>query len=289
MSIVDKEPSISVQIAHINGLNPGSARYDPLLTVPQRNSFGNLILLCSSHHGPVDDKSKEQKYPKALLIEWKRAREGDYSTQLAGLDVLGKRDLEEILGGVVVEAKEDIANSINELAKISQSAAESLRELVRESFERPYLDYDAVGILAESASYLRHLPDSAEMLLASAGELRKLEDNVGSLNMAVENFMEMQPFIKVLKNASEEMAESSYVADRVREAREELEGTSVKLTSLASETRESVALMERSGGPIIHQYDNGKNWKYFKAGVIVGAIIVGILVYFAMRAFDGSP
>lgn len=41
-------------IAHIAGLNPGSARYDPQMTDNERNSGENLILLCPTDHTMID-------------------------------------------------------------------------------------------------------------------------------------------------------------------------------------------------------------------------------------------
>ena len=41
-------------IAHIAGLNPGSARYDPEMTASGRNSVENLILLCPTDHTKID-------------------------------------------------------------------------------------------------------------------------------------------------------------------------------------------------------------------------------------------
>lgn len=45
---------VMAEISHIRGLNPGSARYDPSLSAPDANSFGNLIILCPNHHKQID-------------------------------------------------------------------------------------------------------------------------------------------------------------------------------------------------------------------------------------------
>jgi hypothetical protein len=42
------------KIAHITAASPGGPRYDPNLTVAERRSEANLILLCGSHHDVVD-------------------------------------------------------------------------------------------------------------------------------------------------------------------------------------------------------------------------------------------
>lgn len=44
----------TAHIAHICGLNKTSARFDDSIPVPERNNFGNLLLLCKPHHTQVD-------------------------------------------------------------------------------------------------------------------------------------------------------------------------------------------------------------------------------------------
>ena len=63
------------EIAHIKGRRPGSARYDSTQTDGQRNSFSNLLTLCSKHHKIVDDRTNEYRYPVSLLLHWKQEHE----------------------------------------------------------------------------------------------------------------------------------------------------------------------------------------------------------------------
>lgn len=63
------------EIAHIEGLNPGSARYNPAMTPEERNSIDNLILLCPTHHAVIDKDIKtytvdELKTLKRNHQEW---------------------------------------------------------------------------------------------------------------------------------------------------------------------------------------------------------------------------
>jgi hypothetical protein len=46
--------AVNVQIAHIHGAHPGSPRYDPTMSDPDRASFDNLLLLCKPHHDLTD-------------------------------------------------------------------------------------------------------------------------------------------------------------------------------------------------------------------------------------------
>ncbi|MER5424252.1 HNH endonuclease [Streptosporangium roseum] len=72
----------SAQIAHIYGVQPGSARRPPCRAPKEeqeRDSFRNLILLCLAHHVEVDDKKKGANlHPPELLFEWKRKHEGEH-------------------------------------------------------------------------------------------------------------------------------------------------------------------------------------------------------------------
>ena len=70
------------QIAHIEGLSDEGPRANPELTLQQRNSYPNLILLCGTHHALVDSQSNT--YTVAMLRAWKANREArhrDYLTQ----------------------------------------------------------------------------------------------------------------------------------------------------------------------------------------------------------------
>jgi hypothetical protein len=73
MRRLDGQWRTKAHVAHICGLNKESARFDESVSVPERNSFGNLLLLCKPHHDLVDSKALENKYPKETLIVWKTA------------------------------------------------------------------------------------------------------------------------------------------------------------------------------------------------------------------------
>lgn len=71
---------IGVEIAHIRGAKPGSARYDPNMTDAERAAYANLILLCVPHHKLVD-RVEPEKYPAEMLAEWKVSNEGADSVE----------------------------------------------------------------------------------------------------------------------------------------------------------------------------------------------------------------
>ncbi len=45
---------VLAKICHIAGLNVGSARHDPAMSVEECNDFPNLLLLCPNHHDLID-------------------------------------------------------------------------------------------------------------------------------------------------------------------------------------------------------------------------------------------
>ncbi|MCS3922577.1 hypothetical protein M2325_001273 [Methanococcus voltae PS] len=61
--ITDKEDgnaTVLGEMAHIEGLNPNSARYNTNMTDPERNSYDNLMILCPTCHAKIDHN--EAKY-----------------------------------------------------------------------------------------------------------------------------------------------------------------------------------------------------------------------------------
>lgn len=58
------------KIAHIVGENEGSARFTTDLTLEQRNSPDNLMLLCGTHHDEIDNYRSQ--YPVKALHKIKR-------------------------------------------------------------------------------------------------------------------------------------------------------------------------------------------------------------------------
>lgn len=71
--MLDDEPYVDVQIAHIYDANVGN-RHDPNMTDDQRRDFSNLILLCKPHHNLVD-KRHPDRFPAQVLRAWKSERE----------------------------------------------------------------------------------------------------------------------------------------------------------------------------------------------------------------------
>lgn len=61
------------EMAHIKGENPGSARYDTMMTDNERSKYVNLILLCPTCHTKID--TDIDKYTVELLKQIKEEHE----------------------------------------------------------------------------------------------------------------------------------------------------------------------------------------------------------------------
>lgn len=86
LRMLDGQPVVNVEIGHIHGALPGSARYDRNMTDRQRASFENLLLLCTAHHKLVDRLAPDKHSPR-LLHQWKADAEAE-----GGLDALRELD-----------------------------------------------------------------------------------------------------------------------------------------------------------------------------------------------------
>src|SRR6266516_8073668 len=65
------------QVAHIYGVvRTGAPRYRSDMPAGERDSFANLLLLCTAHHEEVDGKDGEDRYPPETLRRWKAQHEG---------------------------------------------------------------------------------------------------------------------------------------------------------------------------------------------------------------------
>lgn len=69
-----KWQKVKADVAHICGLNPGSARHDPAMSDEDKNSYENLILICPNHHRQIDDLEPNE-HPSERLIEMKESHQ----------------------------------------------------------------------------------------------------------------------------------------------------------------------------------------------------------------------
>ena len=62
------------EVAHIKGINPGSARYNPNMSDEERNSYENLIILCPTCHSKIDKNFSEYTAETLKQIKIKHER-----------------------------------------------------------------------------------------------------------------------------------------------------------------------------------------------------------------------
>lgn len=70
---------LTAECCHIKAFSTGGPRYDATMTIEERNSVDNLILLCSRHHTIVD--ADEHTYTVEELKRYKHEHEYQYSAE----------------------------------------------------------------------------------------------------------------------------------------------------------------------------------------------------------------
>ncbi|MFG2803770.1 hypothetical protein [Streptomyces pseudovenezuelae] len=183
--MIDGEPVLSLEIAHIRALKPNGKRYEASWSVERRNSFANLLLLCNVHHKRIDGAGGE-KYTPEILESWKSAREADGQAALAGLSGL----TEERLAVMIREAQEAYVERITPiLGAVAQQVPEmaSLMRILTADVEalrgrRPGVSEDTARMLYEASAKLGHLQDNAPLLLKASSGFRHLQDQASLLS-----------------------------------------------------------------------------------------------------------
>jgi len=147
-------PEINIEIAHIRGADPDHPRYVAGLTAEDRDSAGNLLLLCVPHHRTVDREPKA--HPPELLDSWLPSADD-------ALDELGPMSptrFEDLLRSAFWSAKEQINEALLRLEKTDTEAAQLLRHLLDGAYDqrsRYGVDPEIVAILSRVTNALDRL------------------------------------------------------------------------------------------------------------------------------------
>ncbi|OEV04017.1 hypothetical protein AN219_37530 [Streptomyces nanshensis] len=206
--MIDRQPVLNLDIAHIRALKPDGKRYDPSWSVEGRNSFANLVLLCNVHHKRVDGRDGE-KYTVQLLESWKRMREADGEDALAGLSGL----TEARLAKMIHEAQEAYVERLGPLmGAIAQKMPEmaSLMKVLKSDLEkmrgRPLgVSEDVASMVYEASNKLQHLQDNAPWLLEAGTKLQHLQDNAPWLLEAGSDLMHLQDNAPLLASTTHKL------------------------------------------------------------------------------------
>jgi hypothetical protein len=127
---VEGVPEKNLQIAHIHALERNGPREIRQMSLAERNSFPNLILLCGPCH--KRDDADEQTYPAQLLKEWKRDRERQILGSLVGLRDLDVAGMEDLLSRVMTQLRQDMTaftETFPELASLLRETIAGLPSL----------------------------------------------------------------------------------------------------------------------------------------------------------------
>jgi hypothetical protein len=195
LRLVGDEYIIALQICHIYGLNPTSARHDPTMPEDQLNAFSNLIFLCHPHHVVVD-RTHVADFPPDELLQWKRQRESGGQAQLQGLRNVTEQTLQNLITDVYAQQNQRLEDTLRRLEDKDDEAVALIRELQEEIRQLrasgPLVDLDAAAMLSRAASQLMVLPDSASALSRAANDVAELQDTVSALERVARDINRMR-------------------------------------------------------------------------------------------------
>ncbi|QTA36735.1 HNH endonuclease [Streptomyces sp. CA-256286] len=126
LRLIDGEPFLNLEIAHIRAFEDNGPRPEEGLDIRGRNSFGNLILLCTPHHKLVDGP-RSGEFPVETLDSWKDARESEGINALAGLTDLTEDKLASMIQEAQYELVERLEPALDEFARTAPELAALLR------------------------------------------------------------------------------------------------------------------------------------------------------------------
>ncbi|MEV5620531.1 HNH endonuclease [Streptomyces bacillaris] len=190
LRLIDGEPFLNLEIAHIRAFEDNGPRSEKGLDIRGRNSFGNLILLCTPHHKLVDGP-RSTEFPVEVLDRWKEARESEGIDALAGLTDMTEDKLASMIQEAQYQLFERLQPALDEFAKTAPELADLLRSVTREiSDPRIHgfgLPEDGIRMLSSASRGLSHLQDTAPQLVAAARFLAQIPDAAKMLNKAAAN------------------------------------------------------------------------------------------------------
>ena len=211
---------LNVEIAHIRGAHPNGPRYVTTMTDKQRRLFGNLLLLCPSHHRVIDLLHPDE-YSIETLDGWKQDREaGNYGvlSQLPGID---EDRLQAIFTDAIARQQQELEKQVSrfeaalaKLAAIDSEAAALLgqrmeaAEMLLTAGRILLHTEDTSHVLSEAGRSLRHTEDTAPWLLSAARELRGLEDSAELLMQAASTLRPVMASADDLEAAADSLKEA---------------------------------------------------------------------------------
>jgi hypothetical protein len=283
LRMIQGEPVVNVTICHICAHDENGPRSVRSMTLEQKRSFSNLILCCIVHSKVIDDTRNEGTFTIALLTKWKQDRESNCEG-LAALDGLTDATFAADVVSAISAMRTETLDALGELAKINAEAANTLRSIIAEQFDRPYLDLDAIASLADSARVMRSIPDYALMLGGATKGLEYLEYNAITLKQATGPLVELEQRTFELDRARDRLADTTDNAVQSVESAIRLIGNSLREITpqldSASETTRDILAQTATLPP----YQPGDSWtarrNAFIAGAITSAVVILAIIIF---------
>jgi hypothetical protein len=291
MRSIDGHWRTNAHIAHICGLNQGSARFDESMTLRERNNFRNLLLVCKPHHDQIDDRALESRFPPELLVGWKSAREGDYADDLYELDWVTEDMLKGWMTEAVADTRDEITAAFDRLQDLNSEFLSSLRQAALDFFDLPYLDADDIRSLHYTATVFRSIPDYASMLDSSAQDLHHLPSSADMLSLIAHNLEGLPSSADLLHMAARAIEQAGLpefvrYADGIESSVRSLTGASSELSraaelvepvpGAAADIRDASARLERAA--LVLRSGRSWSWKEFWWGTVsCGVFVIAVL------------
>lgn len=173
--LVEGEPVPNAQRAHIRGRHEGGPRHDRQMTNAERDHYSNLLFLCQAHHNYVDKKHPD-RFPPAVLLTWKAARESGSQTGLAALGQVNEERLREIVVEAVEIRNERIEAALRTIEDGFPEVVTSVRTLIESAdlltSTGMFPSLETAELLHDASEGLRNLPDLIDQLYGAAEALR---------------------------------------------------------------------------------------------------------------------
>jgi hypothetical protein len=187
--VVEVRPGVyrkNAQIAHIYGVRPGASRHESDLDDPDRDSFRNLLLLCTAHHSEVDDKKTGgTRYPPHVLLEWKAAHEGANGPWLARLGSVTEEALTEFLVDAFtppLKRLQQIADQLASTGTLNARAIAELQQMVTVMSDNPAGPSSQTAAMLLEASDLYSSLDLANTATALSSAAEQLDASGSALS-----------------------------------------------------------------------------------------------------------
>src|ERR1700735_5209883 len=120
---IDGDMVLNVEIAHIRGAHENGPRYVKGMTNAERRMFGNLLLMCPSHHRVIDVLHKSD-YDIDTLENWKRTREAGSYDVLRSLPGIDEDVLQESITLALREQARELKRQVDRLESAIAKLAE---------------------------------------------------------------------------------------------------------------------------------------------------------------------